>query len=67
MITITVNGQRKFFDSKISLLELLTHLNIDTRSLAVAVNAEIIPRSRLETDLVKDGDVVEVIRAVGGG
>jgi sulfur carrier protein len=34
---------------------------------AVAINAEVVPKSRFAEVFVRDGDKVEVIHAVGGG
>ncbi|WP_374456754.1 sulfur carrier protein ThiS [Nocardioides sp.] len=34
---------------------------------AVAVNAEVVPRGELDTRLLADGDVVDVVTAVAGG
>ncbi len=46
---------------------LLEHFELAGRRVAVAINAEIVPRSRFADAVIRDGDRVEVIQAVGGG
>lgn len=46
---------------------LLEHLQLAGRRVAVELNLEIVPRSLYETTLVKEGDAIEVVHAIGGG
>jgi sulfur carrier protein len=46
---------------------LLERFELQQRRVAVAVNAEVVPRSRFESHEIQEGDRVEVIQAVGGG
>lgn len=46
---------------------LLTALGVSPRLVAVAVNGEVVRRSDWPVTLVRDGDTVEIVRAVGGG
>ena len=64
---ITVNQKSLVFDDKISLERLLVNLAVTTKYMAVEVNKTIIPKSEYVEYQLKDGDVVEVINAVGGG
>ena len=64
---ITVNQKLLVFDDKISLECLLVNLAITTKYMAVEINEIIIPKSEYTKYQLKDGDVVEVINAVGGG
>ena len=47
--------------------ELLEQLEVRGRRLAVEVNQEIVPRGEHAEHTLRDGDVVEIIHAVGGG
>ena len=47
--------------------ELVDQLGIAGQRLAVEVNEEIIPRGEHDHHRLRDGDVVEIIHAVGGG
>ena len=50
-----------------SISELLAHLNIDPRRVAVEHNLDIIKRARYDTTIINEGDEVEVVNFVGGG
>jgi thiamine biosynthesis protein ThiS len=64
---ITVNQKLLVLDDKISLERLLVNLAVTTKYMAVEVNEIIIPKSEYTKYQLKNGDVVEVINAVGGG
>ena len=64
---ITVNQKLLVLDDKISLERLLVNLAVTTKYMAVEINEIIIPKSEYTKYQLKDGDVVEVINAVGGG
>jgi sulfur carrier protein len=46
---------------------LLERLDLGRRRVAVAINAQVVPRSSFDRVEIRDGDHVEVIHAVGGG
>jgi thiamine biosynthesis protein ThiS len=50
-----------------TVLELLSHLEVPAGRVAVEVNREVVRRAEHETRYVEDGDAVEVIHFVGGG
>jgi thiamine biosynthesis protein ThiS len=64
---ITVNQKLLVLDDKISLECLLVNLAVTTKYMAVEINEIIIPKSEYTKYQLKNGDVVEVINAVGGG
>jgi sulfur carrier protein len=67
---VTVNGEEKSVHDAISVSELLAALHgagPDTRGIAVALNGEVVSRSRWAESNLGEGDRVEVLRAVGGG
>ena len=63
---IILNGKTCSFDRVVTIQELLDNLRLTGR-LAVEVNHEIIPRSLFQTHTLKDGDAIEIVRAIGGG
>lgn len=67
MITITLNGNNTQFDSNISVKQLLEHLDLSEKRLAVEVNQEIIARSNFDSFILNELDKVEVVQAIGGG
>lgn len=68
MIQCTLNGNEHQLADGITISDLLTSLNIlKSEGVAVAVNRAVIPKSEHSLVRIKDGDSLEVIRAVGGG
>jgi sulfur carrier protein len=66
-MNVIVNGKERALPSEISVAELLSLLNVPEVGVAVAVNFEVVRRQALETTCVREGDRVEIIRAVQGG
>ncbi len=67
MIKLTVNGEDVELDGPTPLKEYIESLGLNTERVAVALNGTVIPRSRHGEVTLKEGDVLEVVRAVGGG
>ena len=63
----TVNGEPHSFDAAPTLTQLLEHLGLTGKRLAVERNGEIVPRSRHGETVLTDGDKLEIVVAVGGG
>lgn len=69
MITImklTVNGDTLTLDGN-TIADLVAQLGLTGRRLAVEVNREIIPKSLHGDVALNEGDVVEIVHAIGGG
>jgi thiamine biosynthesis protein ThiS len=66
-ITVSVNGQARELAPGSSLLDLLTGLELDPRTVVVELNREIVRRPALESTSVRDGDTIELVHFVGGG
>ena len=68
MISCTLNGDEHELASETTISELLKELCIlRSEGVAVAVNRTVIPKSEHSNVTIKEGDSLEVIRAVGGG
>ena len=67
MIAVSVNGEIRQFDSPIKVAQLLDHLGLTGKRLAVELNGEIVPRSQHADIEIADGDRLEIVVAVGGG
>lgn len=67
MIKITLNGKPRELAAPVAIPELLEDLGVTSRQVAVAINGEVVKRNTWPDVSVGDGDVVEVVRAVGGG
>ncbi len=66
-MNITINGEPKTIDGTMSVHQLLEHLGHAGQRLAVELNGEIVPKSQHSITNVKEGDVIEIVIAVGGG
>lgn len=64
---IIINGQPKEVDKNMGMSELLQHLDIGTKGVAVAINDRIIPRTQWDSFIVEDGNDITIIRATCGG
>ena len=66
-IKIFVNGDLKKFPQEINIVSLLEILNISSKHIAIEINESLIFRSDWKKTNLKDGDKVEIVRAIGGG
>ena len=67
MIAIKVNGNTRHFESPLAVSELLAHLALAGKKIAVERNGEIVPRGAHGSTLLLNGDQLEIVVAVGGG
>lgn len=68
-MNVQINGKSYTLPAQATVLDILSALNIphDRQGIAVAVAANVIPRSAWASQPVQDGDVVEVVTAAQGG
>lgn len=64
---VNVNGKAVELPDNSSILVLLEQLDMTTGRLAVELNTEIVPRSQHANTVLKHGDAVEIVHAIGGG
>ncbi|SDH97513.1 sulfur carrier protein ThiS [Nitrosomonas sp. Nm132] len=67
MIQLTINGQPQYFNNPLNLQQLLEHMLLQNKRIAVELNGEIIPRSQFTEQTLSNGDQLEIVVAVGGG
>lgn len=67
MIALQVNGKHVELDEPTVLLAYLERLGVNPRAVAVEHNGTIVDRDGYADLLFQDGDVVEIVRMVGGG
>ncbi len=67
MVTLVVNGKPREIGEETDVAGFLQQLEIDRRTVAVAVNGEVVSRDLFATTRLHDGDSVEIVRMVGGG
>jgi sulfur carrier protein len=66
-LEVEVNGESTTVPAGASVIDLLARLNMTGKRVAVAINRDVIPRSRHAEARLADGDTVEILEAVGGG
>lgn len=64
---ITLNGDPLEVAGPLTVSSLLTHLDIDSRRVAVEHNLVVVKRGQYDSTEIKDGDEVEIVNFVGGG
>ena len=64
---IIVNGNSETVGDGTTAEMLLQKLELADKKLALEVNEEILPRSEYSDYLLKSGDRIEIIHAIGGG
>jgi thiamine biosynthesis protein ThiS len=67
MIGLVINGKKVELDGPTPLLGYLETLGVSARSVAVEHNGVIIERDAYATTTLGEGDVVEIVKMVGGG
>jgi len=67
MIRLRVNGRDLELAGPTRLLDYLAGLGVDPRGVAVELNERILERSEYDDALLSEGDVVEIVKMVGGG
>jgi thiamine biosynthesis protein ThiS len=66
-LTITLNGDPFEVPGPLTVAELLAHLDIDARRVAVEHNLIVLKRTAFADTSVRDGDQIEIVNFVGGG
>ncbi len=66
-VRVQVNGTEHTLPEGASVGDLLDMLSLQGDGIAVAVDRRIVPRSKRDQTVLEDGQVVEIVRAVGGG
>jgi thiamine biosynthesis protein ThiS len=66
-VRITLNGEPFELSGPLTVSELLSHLEIDARRVAVEHNVIVLKRTAFDSTMVSEGDQVEIVNFVGGG
>jgi sulfur carrier protein len=81
MIQLIINGQPRHFPvpnqtppikgnqnaPAFNITQLLEHMALQGKRIAVERNGEIVPRSQFDEQVLTNGDQLEIVVAVGGG
>ena len=67
MVNIVLNGEPRAVDFETDLAELIEHLSLPSKRIAVELNGSVVRRVDWGLTQVNDGDKIEVVHFVGGG
>ena len=64
---LTINGEKRLIKESKNLADLIKELDIKAPNFAIALNQQVVPRSKYDSTSIKENDKVEIVHAVGGG
>ena len=64
---LTINGENREILKSRNLESLIRELDIQAPNFAMALNQQVIPKSKYGTTSIQENDEVEIVHAVGGG
>jgi thiamine biosynthesis protein ThiS len=67
MMTITFNQTILTIENNVSLSELLAQQKLEDGNFAIALNARFVPKHNYQNVLLKQDDVIEMIKPMQGG
>tara|TARA_B100000035_G_scaffold63895_1_gene51842 strand:+ start:51380 stop:51580 length:201 start_codon:yes stop_codon:yes gene_type:complete len=66
-MNILLNNNKEEISDGITIDQLIKVKNVNNKYFAVEINEQVIPKSNYHKHVIKDGDVIEIITAIGGG
>ena len=66
-IKIRLNGSFKFVKDNTNLSDLLKTLKIPLKKVAIEFNQEILDKKKLNKQILKNNDKIEIVHFIGGG
>ena len=67
MITLRVNGKLRNLENALDLVSFLEGYGVNLEHVAVGYNGVVLEKEEFRKVLLKEGDVLEIVRPVGGG
>ena len=67
MLELTINGEQRKINKSQNLADLVKELDIEAPNFDIALNQQVVPRSKYESTPIKENDQIEIVHAVGGG
>lgn len=67
MINLMVNGKPRPIDDSLDLESYLNSFGLDLKHVAVGYNGEVLKREQYPDVKLQEGDILEIVRPVGGG
>ena len=67
MINLMINGKARELDKEVDLASYLDSFGLDLQHIAVGYNGQVLAKDDFGQVERKEGDVLEIVRPVGGG
>lgn len=67
MMEIELNGAPHPIAENLNVQDLIASLDLANKSLAVAINREVVPRTKWAERVLQPRDRVDIVKAIGGG
>ena len=67
MINLMINGKPRELDKEVDLASYLDSFGLDLQHIAVGYNGQVLAKDEFGQVELKEGDVLEIVRPVGGG
>ena len=64
---LTFNGEKREIMKSQNLSDLVKELDIQAPHFAMALNQQVVPKSKYNSTVIKENDQIEIVHAVGGG
>lgn len=64
---VIINGEMRDFEENSTLQNIITHLQIESKVMAAAVNMNIIKKDQWNNFIPNENDKIELLQFVGGG
>lgn len=67
MIKLMVNGKPRDLESSLDLVSFLEGYGVNLQHVAVGYNGVVLDKDKFPQIVLKEGDVLEIVKPVGGG
>ena len=67
MINLMINGKPRELDGEVDLASYLNSFGLNLQHVAVGYNGEVVAKDKFTQVKLKEGDILEIVRPVGGG
>ena len=67
MINLTVNGKPRVLEASVDLVTYLLSFGVNLKHVAVGYNGDVLKKESYVEVTLREGDVLEIVRPVGGG
>ena len=67
MLNLMVNGKPRELEESLDLVSFLVSYGVNLQHVAVGYNGIVLEKERFPETVLKEGDVLEIVKPVGGG